>query len=250
MIHAATLLHDDVVDGAKSRRGRATASAKWGNAPAVITGNLLLARAFGILVRRGWVNRLKFVSESMLTMCRGEILQNLHRGDFEMTEATYYAVIRAKTADFLAACCRAGAILADADPSTEKRMTDYGMNLGLAFQVTDDLLDLCGEEEEIGKPLGGDLREGKMTLPLILGLQEAAPEERERVKAIARQETISLAALEEVREILRQRNAPERTRRVSERFTLESLAQLEGLAPGPAHSVLESLAMGLSTRSK
>jgi octaprenyl-diphosphate synthase len=250
MIHAATLLHDDVVDNSQSRRGRVTVSARWGGGPAVVAGNLLLSRAFGLMARRGQVEELRVLSQCMLTMCQGEIMQNLHRGDFDMTEERYYAVIRSKTADFLAACCRTGAMLAGADPATVDRMADYGMNLGLAFQVTDDLLDVCGEEDQIGKPVGGDLREGKMTLPLILGLRSASDAERARVKSIARQPVITREDLEEIRDLLVARNAPERTKRASERFIEASLERLQGLDESPARRALESLAKSLPTRSK
>jgi geranylgeranyl pyrophosphate synthase len=250
MIHAATLLHDDVVDNACNRRGRPTVSFQWGKPQAVLAGNLLLSRAFGILVKRGLLEELRTLSECMLTMCRGEIMQNLYRGDLSLSEEAYYSVIRAKTADFLAACCRVGAMLAGADPATVEGMAEYGMNLGLAFQVTDDLLDVCGEESETGKPLGGDLREGKMTLPLIIGLRNAPEPERERVKAIARQKRISAEEFMEVRETLFAANAPEITRRASENFTRAALRSLERLPETPARDALETLAQGLSTRSK
>ncbi|MBW3623956.1 MAG: polyprenyl synthetase family protein [Armatimonadetes bacterium] len=250
MIHAATLLHDDVVDHAQSRRGRVTVSARWGDGPAVIAGNLLFSRAFGMLARRERVEELRVLSNCMMTMCRGEIMQNVHRGNLEMTEATYTNVIRAKTADFLAACCRIGAMLAGADSRTMERMAAYGMNLGLAFQVTDDLLDVCGDEREIGKPVGGDLREGKMTLPLILGLQSATPAEREQVRAIARQPAITPEEFERVRGVLLRYHAPERTRRVAEAYTQASLDQLDPLPESPARAALAALAESLSTRSK
>jgi octaprenyl-diphosphate synthase len=250
MIHAATLLHDDVVDHAESRRGRVTVSARWGGAPAVIAGNLLFSRAFGILARRGRVEELRVLSRCMMTMCRGEIMQNVHRGNLEMSEETYTGVIRAKTADFLSACCRIGTMLAGADARAVERMAEYGMNLGLAFQVTDDLLDVCGDEDEIGKPVGGDLREGKMTLPLILGLKHASPAERERVKAIARQSFITRDEFETVRAVLYRADAPERTRRVAEAYTRASLDGLALLPDIPARRALEALAENLSTRSK
>ena len=249
MIHAATLLHDDVVDSAESRRGRTTVRSRWGSANAVLAGNLLFSRAFGLLARRGQVEELRVLSQCMLTMCRGEIMQNLHRGNLEMSEETYYSIIRTKTADFLAACCRTGAMLAGADAATVERMAEYGMSLGLAFQVTDDLLDVCGEEASIGKPLGGDLKEGKMTLPLILGLRSASAAERERVKTIARRETITHGDFEEVRSVLLAHRAPERTRRAAESWTQSSLRQLEMLPKTPARDALAALAESLSTRS-
>ncbi len=250
MIHAATLLHDDVVDRSSSRRGRVTAFARWGSAPAVLGGDLLFSRAFGLLARHGQGEELRVLSTCMLTMCRGEIMQNVHRGDLEMTEGAYYDVIRAKTADFISACCRVGAMRADASSVTIERLAEYGMNLGLAFQVTDDLLDLCGDETEIGKPLGGDLREGKMTLPVILALRAARPAERERVKQIAGKPVISRDEFEEVRTILYAYDAPARACLVAEDLACAAIRALDPLPDTPARDALVALACGLSSRSK
>jgi octaprenyl-diphosphate synthase len=250
MIHAATLLHDDVVDDAESRRGRATARARWGNPAAIIAGNLLFSRAFGMLARRGQVEELRVLSACMLTMCRGEIMQNLHRGHLEMSEEAYYEIIRAKTADFLSACCRTGAMVAGVPQSRVERMAEYGMNLGLAFQITDDLLDICGDVAATGKPLGGDLREGKMTLPLLLGLREARPHDRERMKQIAGQEFITDQEIEEIRSLLYAYNAPEETRYAAQGFSRAALRQLYDLPDSPERQALAALAETLSHRTK
>ncbi|MFO1282525.1 MAG: polyprenyl synthetase family protein [Burkholderiales bacterium] len=170
MIHTATLLHDDVVDESSQRRGRATANATFGNAASVLVGDFLYSRAFQMMVGTGRMRVLEILSEATNVIAEGEVMQLMHAGDATLTEDGYVEVIRRKTAKLFEASARLGAVLARPDRAREDAYAGYGMHLGSAFQIMDDVLDYTGEAGEIGKNLGDDLAEGKMTLPLIRAL--------------------------------------------------------------------------------
>lgn len=178
MIHTATLLHDDVVDESSQRRGRATANATFGNAASVLVGDFLYSRAFQMMVGTGRMRVLEILSEATNVIAEGEVLQLMHAGDATLTEDGYVEVIRRKTAKLFEASARLGAVLADPDRVREDAYASYGMHLGSAFQIMDDVLDYTGEAGEIGKNLGDDLAEGKMTLPLIRALAVGGDAER------------------------------------------------------------------------
>jgi octaprenyl-diphosphate synthase len=167
MIHTATLLHDDVVDESKLRRGHATANATFGNAPSVLVGDFLYSRAFQLMVDVGSMRVMDIVSHATNVIAEGEVLQLMNSGNPDLEEEAYLGVIRRKTAKLFEAAARLGAVLGDASPAREEALARYGMHLGTAFQLVDDVLDYSGDLAEIGKNLGDDLAEGKMTLPLI-----------------------------------------------------------------------------------
>ncbi|MBK6281020.1 MAG: polyprenyl synthetase family protein [Gammaproteobacteria bacterium] len=174
-LHTATLLHDDVVDVSALRRGRATANANWGNAPSVLVGDFIYSRAFQVLVGIGDMDILRLMSDTTNIIAEGEVEQLARAGDPDATEAQYTQIIGKKTAVLFAAAAEGAAILAGATPGTRAAMRDYGMNLGLAFQLIDDVLDYTGDPQAMGKNLGDDLAEGKPTLPLIHAIAHAAP---------------------------------------------------------------------------
>ena len=167
MIHTATLLHDDVVDESKLRRGHATANAEYGNAASVLVGDFLYSRAFQLMVGVGSMRVLDILSNATNVIAEGEVLQLMNSGDPTLDESTYLDVIRRKTAKLFEAAARLGAVLGEAPPEREEALARYGMHLGTAFQLIDDVLDYSGTADSIGKNLGDDLAEGKMTLPLI-----------------------------------------------------------------------------------
>ncbi len=178
LIHSATLLHDDVIDRASVRRGRPSANVLWGNTAAVLLGDFLLSRAFALgigLSVPGVSGRLAETAESI---CRGELLQNLHRGDWDLTESQYLDMIDGKTASLFACCAALGARAAGASDAEEQALEAYGRCLGRAFQMRDDLLDLVGSEAACGKTVGTDLAERKLTLPVIVWLRDLPAEER------------------------------------------------------------------------
>lgn len=166
-IHTATLLHDDVVDGSDLRRGRNTANAQFGNAAAVLVGDFLYSRAFQMMLSVDSMRVMRVLADATNTIAEGEVLQLMNCHDPEVDEARYLEVIRRKTAKLFEAAARLGAVLADAPPAVETGLAEYGMRLGTAFQLVDDVLDYSGDAAAIGKSLGDDLAEGKPTLPLI-----------------------------------------------------------------------------------
>lgn len=186
-IHTATLLHDDVVDESDLRRGRSTANAMFGNAASVLVGDFLYSRAFQMMVDVGNLRVMRILADATNRIAEGEVLQLLSVHDPSVNEDRYFEVVERKTATLFEAGARIAAVLAAADPATEHRCAQYGAALGRAFQIVDDMLDYSGHTEDIGKRLGDDLREGKVTLPLIHVLRNAAPEQRELVVRAVRE---------------------------------------------------------------
>ncbi|MEW6673263.1 MAG: polyprenyl synthetase family protein [Thermodesulfobacteriota bacterium] len=214
-LHAATLLHDDLVDGAEFRRGRPVAHAKWGNAVAVLTGDYLLARALSIASETGSLKSIKIIAEITESMSQGEIQQLINKGDLNLTEADYIEVIYRKTAVLMEGACRVGAILAGAPDREEQALSDYGRQLGLAFQMIDDLLDYTADTDELGKKVGADLREGKLTLPLIYAYSKAGGDDRVFIERILVQKNFSVQAFEKVIILLKKYNGLEYTRQAA-----------------------------------
>jgi octaprenyl-diphosphate synthase len=176
-IHTATLLHDDVVDESALRRGRDTANAMFGNAASVLVGDFLYSRAFQMMVEVDDMRVMRVLSDATNVIAEGEVLQLMNCHDADVDEQRYLQVIRYKTAKLFEAAAQLGAILGGAAPDTERALADYGMHLGTAFQLVDDVLDYSGHEEDTGKHLGDDLAEGKPTLPLIYVMQHGTPEQ-------------------------------------------------------------------------
>jgi octaprenyl-diphosphate synthase len=177
-IHTATLLHDDVVDESALRRGNDTANALWGNEASVLVGDFLFSRAFQVMVADGSLKVLKILSDASAIIAEGEVAQIATRNDTSTTEDTYLDVITAKTAALFAAACRIGAVVADRPASEEDALDSYGRNLGIAFQLVDDALDYSSRDATLGKTVGDDFREGKITLPVILAYRRASEEDR------------------------------------------------------------------------
>jgi octaprenyl-diphosphate synthase len=177
-IHTATLLHDDVVDASDLRRGRDTANAVWGNKPAVLVGDFLFARAFQLMVEDGSLRVLDILSRTASIIAEGEVHQLMTANDTSTTEEAYLEVIEAKTAALFAAASRIGAVIAERPEAEEQALETYGRNLGIAFQLVDDLLDFSARESELGKAVGDDFRDGKITLPILLAFARGDAEER------------------------------------------------------------------------
>src|SRR2546422_8856555 len=187
IIHAATLVHDDVIDAAEIRRGRPSTNAQWGNHTSVLAGDWLYMQAFQIAVRERNFRVLDILIALTQMMVEGELLQLERIGRIDVSEADYMELVHRKTAGLFSACARLGALVAGADAGAEDKLGDYAWNLGMAFQLIDDVLDFTAREQTLGKPVGGDLREGKITLPLVYALEEATADERRLVETILRQ---------------------------------------------------------------
>jgi octaprenyl-diphosphate synthase len=177
-IHTATLLHDDVVDESTLRRGLASANAVFGNKASVLVGDFLFARAFQVMVADGSLKVLGILSQAAATIAEGEVLQLATQNDLATTEARYLDVVRGKTAALFAAACRIGAVVADRPEHEEAALAEYGMNLGIAFQLVDDALDYAADQTRLGKAVGDDFREGKITLPVLAAFAAADRQER------------------------------------------------------------------------
>jgi octaprenyl-diphosphate synthase len=177
-IHTATLLHDDVVDASNLRRGRDTANAVWGNKPPILVGDFLFSRSFELMVADGSLRILEILSRASSVIAEGEVLQLTTTCDTGTSEAAYLAVIEAKTAALFAAASRIGAVMAERPPEEEEALDRFGRNLGIAFQLVDDMLDFSAHPGELGKTVGDDFRDGKVTLPVLLAFARGGEEER------------------------------------------------------------------------
>ncbi|MDV3505337.1 octaprenyl diphosphate synthase [Marinobacter sp. M-5] len=185
-LHTATLLHDDVVDTSDMRRGRSTANARWGNAPSVLVGDFLYARAFQMMVELQNLRIMDVLSHATAVIAEGEVMQLMNVKNPDLDESQYMEVIHNKTAMLFEASSHTGALLAGADNTQEAALKDYGKHLGLAFQLVDDVLDYRGDAEAMGKNVGDDLAEGKTTLPLIYAMERGVEEERQLIRQAIR----------------------------------------------------------------
>lgn len=180
MVHMATLIHDDVIDNAATRRGRPTASAEFGNTAAILAGDALLARAMLLLSRDGEVALVRVVAEAIVDVAQGEVRELEVRGDFDLEESAHLEILRMKTASFIECCCQIGGMIASAPAPVVRSLRDYGHHIGMAFQIVDDLLDYRGDRNKTGKPRATDFREGQATLPLIY-LRECVSEAEAKI---------------------------------------------------------------------
>jgi len=200
-IHTATLLHDDVVDESTLRRGRPTANERFGNPASVLVGDFLYSRAFQMMLDAHDMRIMEILADATNVIAEGEVMQLMNMHDPGLDEAAYLQVIRSKTAKLFEASARLGAVLSKAPPAIEQACADYGQALGTAFQVIDDVLDYAGAAEEMGKNLGDDLREGKVTLPLIAAMRRGSADQRDLIRRAV--ETGDLAELEHVVDVVR-----------------------------------------------
>src|SRR5581483_3547030 len=184
MIHAATLVHDDVIDSAKTRRGRPSSNATWGNHTCVLAGDWLYMQAFQVALRERNFRVLDLLIGLTQLMVEGELLQLEYIGKIDVSEADYMELVDRKTASLFSASARLGAMVSGADELVETRLGEFAWNLGMAFQLVDDVLDFTSREQVLGKPVGNDLREGKATLPMIYALERASKEERAAVETV------------------------------------------------------------------
>ncbi len=191
-LHAATLLHDDLVDEATLRRGKPVANSIWGNPIAVLVGDFLLARSLAIAAETKRPDLIRVVSNITENMSQGEIHQLMRKGHLDLAEAEYMKIIEHKTAVLFQGTCRSGALIADVPIEKVNALSDYGFNLGMAFQMKDDLLDYSGNTAVLGKEVGADLKEGKLTLPVIYALESAVPEDRALMEDIIRNRNFTI----------------------------------------------------------
>ncbi len=226
IIHTATLVHDDVIDNAEVRRGRPSANRRWGNQTSVLAGDWLYMQAFSLALRERNFRVLDLLIDLTQMMVEGELMQMDLRGRIDITEHDYLDLVHRKTAGLFSVCGRLGAVLGNADSEAERSLADYGWNLGMAFQLVDDLLDFTASERVLGKPVANDLREGKVTLPLILVLRQCTPEERYLVETVVRDGGYDTVPLNKILELLQKYNTIEQAERRALEFTEKALAEL------------------------
>ena len=238
-IHTATLLHDDVVDISSLRRGRPTANAEFGNAPSVLVGDFLYTRAFQLMVQLADVDILRHMADTTNTIAEGEVLQLVRAGNAGTTEQQYLDVITRKTAILFAAGCYGAATLCRADEDTRQAMRRFGLNLGIAFQMIDDVLDYEGDPATMGKNVGDDLTEGKPTLPLIYTLEHGNEEEQAVVRRAITEKTS--ADIAQVLAAVQRCGALAYTRQQARHYHDLALAELQTLADSEARTALQAV---------
>lgn len=213
-LHTATLLHDDVVDTSSMRRGRSTANAKWGNAPSVLVGDFLYSRAFQMMVEIGSVPVMEVLSNATNIIAEGEVFQLMNCKNPDVSEEAYFEVIKNKTAMLFEAASHSAAILSKASPEQQASLKEFGLQLGLAFQLVDDMLDYVGDADTMGKNVGDDLAEGKPTLPLIYTIKNGSDDERQLIRKAIRSGDAS--QLEAICEAVQNCGALDYTRQAAE----------------------------------
>ncbi len=239
-IHTSTLLHDDVVDESDLRRGRSTANALWGNAPSVLVGDFLYSRSFQLMVELDHMEVMRILADTTNRIAEGEVLQLLHVHNPDTDEAAYLRVIERKTAVLFAAGTQLGALASGADADTQQKLYDYGMNLGYAFQIADDVLDYTANAADLGKNLGDDLAEGKATLPLIHAIAHSAESTSSRLREIV--ENGDGNAMPEVLAAIRATGGLEYSQQRAAEYAEAAERALDGLPENDAIAALRGLA--------
>ena len=239
-IHTSTLLHDDVVDESDLRRGRSTANALWGNAPSVLVGDFLYSRSFQLMVELGRMEIMRILADTTNRIAEGEVLQLLHVRNPDTDEAAYLNVIERKTAVLFAAGTQLGALASGADDDVQRQLHAYGMHLGYAFQIADDVLDYSADADALGKNLGDDLAEGKATLPLIHAMAHADATTRARLRQIV--EHGDATAMPEVLAAIERAGSLDYSRARARTYAAAAEAALDGLPGNDAVAALRGLA--------
>jgi octaprenyl-diphosphate synthase len=240
LIHTATLLHDDVVDESEQRRNRKTANALWGNAASVLVGDFLYSRAFQMMVRLQSMPVMQILADTTNAIAEGEVLQLIHKGQGVIARSDYESVIERKTAVLFQAACRLGAISSGASQIEEAAVSQFGLRLGFAFQIADDLLDYTGDAAVIGKNLGDDLSEGKSTLPIIFAMERADASDAALMQAALKNG--DRQALPELIRIMRATDALSATQEVADEHALRAIAAIEHLPNSEAREAMVALA--------
>lgn len=242
MIHTASLLHDDVVDDASLRRGKPSPKARWGNSISVLVGDFFWCKMSQIIVAHGDLGILRVVTDTITRTTEAEILEITKHSDFSIDEETYLKIIGGKTARLLAACCQVGAILGEVAENHEAALKRFGFDLGIAFQLADDILDYVSEEAVFGKPKGGDLREGKLTFPLIVALRCADPRESKIIKNAMLADHLGSENFKTVLDIIHRHDGMEKTRQLAADYAAKAKNHLEPFKPSLEKESLLGLA--------
>jgi octaprenyl-diphosphate synthase len=242
LLHTATLIHDDVVDQAPLRRGRPSANAQWGDDASVLVGDHLYSKSFAMLVRDNDRGVMETLARATVSMTEAEVFQLQLKRSGLTSEEDYLRIITQKTASFMSACCRIGALLGAATPAQTEALTRYGLDIGIAFQISDDALDFTADQARLGKAIGADLREGKRTLPLIAMLERVPTAEAERVRTALRRRTLEAAEIEHIRRLVLEHDGVDYARARAHAFAQAAKTDLEAFAPSEERETLALVA--------
>jgi octaprenyl-diphosphate synthase len=241
-IHTATLLHDDVVDNAQTRRGSSTANTVWGNEPSVLVGDFLFSKSFELMAHNGNEEIMRIMSEATTSLAEGEILELLKTCDADTKEEEYFDIIKNKTASLFSAACEVGAILGKVNQEKRAALRDFGYNLGMAFQLTDDVLDYVSYDAVLGKRVGTDLKEGKVTLPLIHALKSSAEKEKTYINRVLNSAKVTTKDFARVSKIIKKYDGVEYTVNTTRQFIENAKLNLHSFRPSAYKESLITLA--------
>lgn len=241
-LHASSLLHDDVVDNAEFRRNQPAANTLWGNPGVVLVGDFLYSKSILMTVAYNDIRILQALSEATTKMAEGEVLQLIHSDNLEIDEQEYLEVITRKTAVLISAACRIGGIFGGGKTDQQRALATYGIHLGIAFQLTDDTLDYTGDVNELGKPVGNDIQQGKATLPLIYALRNSNPAEKKRLKELLSAEQIPLERFNEVKDWVTRSGGIAYTRELASSYVESAKEALRAFGPHPTKEILVDIA--------
>ena len=241
-IHTATLVHDDIIDDAETRRGRKAVHSQWGNDVTVLAGDFLYIKSMALALTQDSLDIVRLLCDVTLRMIEGELYQLTKNGVVDISENEHFEIIRRKTAHLFGGCAQIGAILGEAGAEKEEALREYGFNLGVLFQLVDDLLDFTGVAESLGKPVGGDLREGKITLPIIHLLEHGGPEANELIRGAVHARHVTPDEWARIKALLAEHRSIEYAYGRAVEFGEAAKRQLRLFAPSPEREALTSLA--------
>lgn len=242
LIHTSSLLHDDVLDQSDMRRGQPTVGIQWGNSISILAGDYLVSRALHLLAEDGDMSILQVYSKMLDDMCQGEALESTWKNNPETPRDIYLEIIGRKTACFFEACCRVGALVSEARPSQVEELGTYGYNFGLAFQIADDVRDLMGDLQDLGKPAGNDLRDGKATLPFLCALECADEKDHARLSDLLKMNEIKDEEIQEAIALAKKYEAPQKALDIAHEYVNYSLQAIKDFPESEYWKALQNLA--------
>ncbi len=241
-IHTATLLHDDVLDHAETRRGNSSVNSVWGDRTSMLVGDFLFSKAFSLLVKTGNLRSMQVISDATTKVAEGETMQTARGGNANLTEEEYIAIVSNKTASLIEAACQVGAIMGNSSPERENNFKNYGLSVGIAFQMVDDTLDYTSEDEKFGKALYKDLQEGKVTLPLIHTLKQASAEDRQMILSLLQNGSLSQENVDTIIQLIKKYEGVSYVLTKAREYVDSALNNLQELDPSPLRDALVATA--------
>ncbi|HET7694779.1 MAG TPA: polyprenyl synthetase family protein [Vicinamibacterales bacterium] len=249
-IHTATLVHDDIIDGADVRRGRLAVHSRWGNDITVLLGDYLYIKSMAMALTQDSLEIVRLLCDVTLRMIEGELYQLTKTGDVDITEEEHFEIIRRKTAYLFGGCAQIGGVLGGVSKDQELALREFGFNLGVAFQLVDDLLDYTADETALGKPVGGDLREGKVTLPIIYMLQRGGEEADRLIRTVVAERAVTKDQWREITRMLRDLRAPDLAYEKAIEYATRAKRELDVFPPSRERDALQALADYVTARDR